>query len=68
MDALMIINQSGERQFTGKKDDWDAAVKLAENCQEFAEDVEEELVADQLRSCYNCRFRRWTSASFICRK
>jgi hypothetical protein len=28
--------------------------------------VEEELVADDPRSCYNCRHRRWTAASFAC--
>jgi hypothetical protein len=32
----------------------------------FHPDVEEEQVADEDRSCYNCRYRRWTAASFVC--
>ena len=26
----------------------------------------DEWVADEIRSCYNCRARRWTAASFVC--
>jgi hypothetical protein len=32
----------------------------------FHPDVEEELIADEARSCYNCRYRRWTAVSFSC--
>lgn len=60
------LNPKGEKEFLGGKDDWDGAAKVAENCPTFKEDVEEELVADQLRSCYNCRNRRWTSNTFVC--
>jgi len=61
------INQAGEREFTGGTEDWGAAARLAESCPGFIPDVEEERVADEPRSCYNCRYRRWSSASFTCR-
>ena len=60
------LNPKGKREFLGGKEDWNSAPKAAENCPAFKEDVEEEQVADQLRSCYNCRNRRWTSLSFVC--
>ncbi len=63
----MLINERGEREFSGTKDDWDAAARLAANCRDFKEDVEEEMIADEFRSCFNCRFRRWTETSFVCR-
>lgn len=60
------LNQRGEREFRGGKGDWSGAAKAAENCPAYKEDVEEELVADQLRSCYNCRYRRWSATTFAC--
>jgi hypothetical protein len=56
----------GSRQFLTGKSDWAEAAREAEGCNVFRADVEEELVADQLRSCYNCRYRRWTAQSFVC--
>ncbi|MEW9700396.1 hypothetical protein [Paenibacillus sp. SI8] len=35
-------------------------------CPSFRPDVEEEMVSDELNSCCNCYFRRWTADSFIC--
>ncbi len=54
--------------FTGGKDDWTGAAKAAGNCPDFHADVEEEIVAEEDVSCYNCRYRRWTAASFTCQK
>jgi len=62
------VNDKGEREFTGGKQDWNAAVKAAEECSCFREDDEDELVADENISCYNCRYRRWTAKTFICCK
>ncbi len=45
-----------------------AAALIAGACTHFTPDVEEELVAEETESCYNCRFRRWTAASFTCQK
>ena len=60
------IDADGQRQFTGGHDDWGGAARLAARCSRFRPDVEEELVADEPRSCYNCRYRRWTASSFAC--
>ncbi len=54
--------------FVGGKDDFRAAAKAAGNCQDFNPDVEEEIIADDRVSCYNCRYRRWTAVSFTCEK
>lgn len=50
------------------KDDWIGAARLAAACRSFCPDEEDEQVADEPRSCYNCRYRRWTVASFSCYK
>ncbi|MBR3553142.1 MAG: hypothetical protein IKN72_07115 [Clostridia bacterium] len=61
-----IIN--GKKHFTGGKEAYEAVARTAEHCPFFAEDCEEECVTDDARSCYDCRYRRWTSESFICMK
>jgi hypothetical protein len=47
-------------------EDWAKAVRLAEACSRFVPDVEEEQVADEAVSCYNCRFRRWAVDAVTC--
>jgi len=47
-------------------DAWGFAAQYAAACTQFQMDVEEELIADDDVSCYNCRYRRWTAASFTC--
>jgi hypothetical protein len=39
---------------------------LAEGCPVFVPDVEEEQIADEPISCYNCRYRRWTADAVTC--
>jgi energy-coupling factor transport system ATP-binding protein len=56
----------GAREFTAGKESWAIAAGVAQECPGFAADVEEEMVADEARSCYNCRYRRWSAASFTC--
>lgn len=63
---MFEANDKGEMEFTGGREDWAIAEKIAKACARFRADVEEELVADELQSCYNCRLRRWTKRSFIC--
>ena len=61
--------QCAEKNDTGYglgQEDWAAAADVAEKCSTFVPDVEEEQVADEPRSCYNCRYRRWTARSFLC--
>jgi hypothetical protein len=60
------ILENGRREYLGGQSDWAGAAKEALHCVSFCEDVEEECVADEVRSCYNCRYRRWTENSFLC--
>ncbi len=60
------VLENGCREFLGGKMNWSEAASEARNCNAFLDDVEEEMVADEPRSCYNCRYRRWTAYSFIC--
>jgi hypothetical protein len=60
------IDRKGEKEFQGGKEDWSGAVRAASCCAAFRPDVEEEWIADAVISCYNCRYRRWTAASFTC--
>jgi hypothetical protein len=64
--SMWSVSVDGVRVYRAGKNDWAGAALAAENCAVFHEDVEEEIVADDLKSCYNCRFRRWTEASFAC--
>jgi hypothetical protein len=59
-------DSKGAREFTGGKENWAAAARVALGCPGFAPDVEEEQIADEARSCYNCRYRRWSAVSFTC--
>lgn len=40
--------------------------QIANECSSFVADDEDEWVADEECSCYNCRYRRWTQESFRC--
>lgn len=64
----MWKHKNGKNVFTGGKNAYEAAERTAQDCAFFAEDCEEECVADAEKSCYNCRYRRWTNESFICMK
>ena len=59
-------DRTGAREFTLGKESWAAAARAALDCSRFVADVEEELVSDDARSCYNCRYRRWSASSFTC--
>ena len=60
------ISERGESEYAGSKEDWQAVARIAAYCAMFKPDDEDELVADELVSCYNCLYRRWTVASFVC--
>lgn len=61
--------QNGERVlFSGGKTAFAAAAAAAERCPCFSPDCEEESEAEEEKSCYNCRWRRWTAQSFECIK
>lgn len=61
-------DEKGQARFKGGCQDWPLAAAIAGSCPQFLLDDEDELVAEEERSCYNCRFRRWTEQSFICMK
>lgn len=65
---MFFAGPDGTGEFIGGKDDRQGAAGAAGNCGHFKMDVEEELVVDEPLSCYNCRYRRWTAASFTCVK
>ena len=60
--------EDGKAVWTGGKADWSAAASAASACGVFSPDCEEECVAEEDVSCYNCRYRRWTRDSFMCMK
>ncbi len=61
------IIETGKLFLFGKESP-EKAGEAAEQCSFFQEDDEDEQVSDILTSCYNCRYRRWTADSFICKK
>lgn len=48
--------------------DWSGAARIAAGCAAFLPDEEDEQVADDSISCFNCRYRRWTVSAFTCCK
>lgn len=64
---MWLINEEEEKEFQGGKNNWIETVKEAKNCSFFKFDVEDEVIEDEIVSCYNCKFRRWTVKSFTCR-
>ncbi|MGB5156876.1 hypothetical protein [Desulfobacterium sp. N47] len=60
------INSHRQKEFTGGNDNWEMAAETAANCTFFVPDDEDEQIADDPISCYNCRKRRWTSESIVC--
>lgn len=55
-------------EYPGGQDDAHGVARIAARCEAFVLDDEGECVADELRSCYNCRSRRWTQRAFVCMK
>jgi hypothetical protein len=60
------MDSEGRKIFRHGQEAFALAADTAQNCRNFRPDVEEEWVADEERSCYNCRLRRWTPATFVC--
>lgn len=49
-------------------EDYSAAATRARECSVFIPDDEDEWVADEPRSCFNCLKRRWTASGMVCMK
>jgi len=58
----------GQQEFIGGLENWQLAAETAFECSNFIPDDEDEQISDEPRSCYNCRYRRWTVESFVCLK
>jgi hypothetical protein len=52
----------------GDQQDLDAAARLALSCRVYRIDTDDEDFLDGVRSCFNCRYRRWLSNGFSCAK
>ena len=66
--SFWTVNRKGQKEFSHGQEAFSTAKKASLNCHDFKIDDEDELVTDQDRSCYNCRYRRWTTDSFVCLK
>ena len=63
---MWLENGEGKKIFRLGNYAWDEAALEAEKCPRFNPDEEDEWVSDEVRSCYNCRFRRWLTQAFAC--
>lgn len=63
---MWLTDSRGKKEFRHGQEAFGLASTAASGCGDFRPDVEEEWVADEERSCYNCRLRRWTAESFVC--
>lgn len=64
---LWEIGKRGKRFLPGR-DAPHLAEQAALQCGNYSADYEEECFAYETVTCYNCRYRRWTSDSFECMK
>ncbi|MGL4475240.1 MAG: hypothetical protein ACRCT7_12445 [Shewanella sp.] len=58
--------QGGRWIFTAGLGQYLLAQQSAKQCSRFIADDEDEQVDDELRSCYNCQYRRWMPTGFEC--
>lgn len=61
-----FIWQDGRWLFREGRGHYCAARAVAKACDRFIPDDEDEHIDDELRSCYNCQYRRWTVTGFEC--
>jgi hypothetical protein len=45
----------------------DVSMHIAGACERYTDDQDEERVAESVRACHNCRYRRWIQGGFTCR-
>ena len=48
--------------------DFNMACFFAQECNNYTEDVEDEIHTENMLTCYNCRYRRWANVGFSCLK
>jgi hypothetical protein len=67
--ARYVEEIDGTKYFLGdetRNEDFEAAALIADCCPFYLDDQEEEIYIEGLRTCYNCRYRRWAQNSFSC--
>lgn len=64
----MFDKIKGKAIFKYGIESYEDARTFAKTCLFFKSDDEDEQVDSVLKSCYNCRYRRWTQKSFECLK
>ncbi len=67
---MFSVNKQGHFVFLHGRTAYEEAKKQARECSFFCLDKDEDewVTTTVLPSCYNCLFRRWTPASFMCMK
>jgi hypothetical protein len=60
------ISPKGDWIFLYGSDAPEKAAACARNCPVFSRDHEDECIADEEVSCYNCKWRRWNMKGFTC--
>ena len=63
--SMWETGKRGRRFLPGRDAPREAELAALE-CGRFSRDCEEECFAYEPVTCYNCRYRRWTSDSFEC--
>lgn len=48
---MWVVRTNGEKEYLAGSSDWAGAAREAERCSIVTEDLEEELVVDERRSC-----------------
>ena len=66
VDSFFEPASRGERAFRFGLEASTQAAACAGLCPDFLLDDEDECVADEEVSCYNCRLRRWRADGFTC--
>ncbi len=62
-----FYQQQGKWLFRFTNEDDHHAQQAAKYCDQFMEDDEDEMIDDELISCFNCMKRRWLIEGFECR-
>ena len=66
MSAYFKPGRNGNPSFLYGREGFAEAAACAETCGCFLPDDEDEQMADEPISCYNCKRRRWTREGFEC--
>jgi hypothetical protein len=66
-----IVKNSGDTSFRGSvenREDLLAASMIAGDCSVYSIDEDDEDYCEGVKTCFNCRYRRWLADGFLCVK